>query len=195
MPRKPRIILQEVTYHCYSRCLRKRYFFNKSYARQYLVDAINMCHEKYRFDLIAAEPVGNHIHLVISTVENGETISRIMQFIKARVAEKYNRRTGDTGPFWNERYGCTIIEHSDDPRQYLLNLLWYIGYNPVRKNISSDPRKNFIGFINCYIDKKFQCRVTITIHKYFSTLGTTFEACITGFLKYEKVYRQRMEMI
>lgn len=195
MARKPRVILQDVTYHCFTRCLKKKYFFNKNFARQYLVDSINMCHSKYKFELVAAEPVGNHIHLVIRTLENEETISRIMQFIKARIAEKFNRKTGETGPFWNERYGCTIIEHSDNPEQYLLNLLWYIGFNPVRKNLCSDPRKNFIGFINCYLDKEFKCMVRITLHKYFSALGATFEESVKKFLLYEQAYKQSMEII
>lgn len=151
-----------------------------------------MCHEKYSFELIAAEPVGNHIHLVIRTLEGKETISLIMQYIKARIAEKYNRRTGETGPFWNERYGCKIIEDSDDPEIYLLNLLWYIGFNPVRKNLSANPRKNFIGFINCYLDKNFQCKVRITLHKFFTELGTDFEACVKKFLLYEQVYLEKM---
>ncbi len=151
-----------------------------------------MCHEKYEFELIAAEPVANHIHLVIRTLENKETISLIMQYIKARIAEKYNRKTGETGAFWNERYGCTIIEHSDDPANYLLQLLWYIGFNPVRKNISSDPRKNHIGFINCYLDKNFKCKVKITLHSYFKALGGTFEECMKKFLFYEDAYRKRL---
>ena len=157
-----------------------------------MVDAINRCHEKYEFELIAAEPVGNHIHLIIRTLENKETISLIMQYIKARIAEKYNRRTGSSGAFWNERFGCTIIEHAEDPRNYLLNLLWYIGFNPVRKNLSLDPRKNFLGFINCYLDKNFKCRVKITLHKYFTALGETFEVCVNKFLWYEEAYRKRL---
>lgn len=192
MARPPRIILQGVTYHCYTRCHGKRHHFNKSYVKEYMVDAINMCHEKYEFELIAAEPVGNHIHLVIRTQEGKETISQIMQYIKARIAEKYNRRTGESGAFWNERYGCTIVEHSDDPHNYLLNLLWYIGFNPVRKNLCSDPRKNFIGFINCYLDNNFKCRIKITLHKYFTVLGETFDERVKKFLLYEEAYRKRL---
>ncbi len=192
MARKPRIILQNTTYHCYTRCLRKKNLFNASYAKQYMIDAINMCHDKYEFELIAAEPVCNHIHLVIRTLENRETISLIMQYIKARIAEKYNRRTGETGPFWNERYCCTIIEHSEDPKQYLLNLLWYIGFNPVRKKISNDPRNNYIGFINCYLIQNFQCKVKITPHRYFITLGETFDERMKVFLLYEEAYRKRI---
>jgi len=103
MSKPSREIIQGVTYHCYTRCHGKKNLFHSSYVRKYLVDAILMCQEKYVFELIAAEPVGNHIHIIIKTVENRETISRIMQYIKARIAERYNRSTGETGAFWNER--------------------------------------------------------------------------------------------
>lgn len=195
MSSQKRIILQEVTYHCYSRCHGKRNLFNRGNAKKHLVDAIRMCQEKYSFELIAAEPVGNHIHLIIRTIEGRETISLIMQYIKARIAEKYNRSRNETGPFWNERYGCSIIEHSDNPEKYLLWLLWYIGFNPVRKNLSTDPRKNFLGFINCYLDKNFICKVKITLHRYFIALGETFEECVKKFLDYEDAYRKRMLLI
>lgn len=192
MTRPLRTVLQGVTYHCFTRCHGKKNLFRKNDVKKYLIESINMCHEKYEFELIAAEPVDNHIHLVIRTLHNQETISRIMQYIKARVAEKYNRSRNETGAFWNERYGCTIIEHAVDPEQYLLRLLWYIGFNPVRKGISNDPRRNDLGFINCYLDKNFNCHVKITLHQYFYTLGKTFEECVKKFLWYEEAYRKRL---
>lgn len=190
-----RIILQGATYHCFTRCHNRRNLFNTGRAKKFLIEAINMCHEKYQFELIAAEPVDNHIHLVIRTLDGNETISRIMQYIKARMAEKYNRSRGSTGAFWNERFGCIIIEHSDNPENYLLRLLWYIGFNPVRKKISTDPRKNYIGFINCYLDKNFKCHVKITLHKYYLDLGETFEERVTKFLRYEEEYRKRISLL
>jgi len=192
MSKPLREIIQGVTYHCYTRCHGKRNLFNSSYVRKYLIEAIIMCQEKYMFELIAAEPVGNHIHLIIKTVENCETISSIMQYIKARIAEKYNRSTGETGAFWNERFGSTIIEKSDDPEKYLLWLLWYIGYNPVRKGLSGDPRDNYIGFIKCYLEKNHKPLVKITLHQFFLNLGNTFEECVKNFLWYEEAYRKRL---
>lgn len=91
MPRPLRKIIQGTTYHCYTRCHGRRELLKSSYGRRFFVEAVTMCQEKYHFDLIAAEIVSNHIHLVIKTVEDEETISRIMQYIKARIAEKYNR--------------------------------------------------------------------------------------------------------
>jgi REP element-mobilizing transposase RayT len=194
MPKPLREIIQGVTYHCYTRCHGKKNLFHSSYVRKYFIDAITMCQEKYEFELVAAEPVGNHIHLIIKTVENRETISSIMQYIKARIAEKYNRSTGETGSFWNERFGSTIIEKSENPDQYLLWLLWYIGYNPVRKGLSRDPRDNFIGFINCYLTKNHNTSIRITIHEYFLNLGNTFEECVNKFLWYEDAYLKRLAL-
>ena len=90
MPRQLRKIIQGATYHCYTRCHGKRDLLKSGYARRFFIEAVTMCQERYRFDLVAAEIVSNHIHLVIKTVENEETVSRIMQYIKARIAEKYN---------------------------------------------------------------------------------------------------------
>jgi hypothetical protein len=115
-----------------------------------------------------------------------------MQYIKARIAEKYNRATGQTGAFWNERFQSKVIEEEENPEQYLFRLLWYIGYNPVRKRLSRNPRENDIGFINCYLDRNHAAPVKITIHYYFWELGDTFEECVDIFLLYEEDYRRRL---
>jgi len=191
MPRAQRKILQGITYHCFTRCHGKRDLLKSKYSGKYFLEAVKMCQDKYCFELIAAETVSNHIHLIIKTIENEETISRIMQYIKARIAEKYNRATGETGAFWNERFGSTIIEESDNPEDYLLWLLWYIGYNPVRKGLSRNPRNNFIGFINMYLTKEYHMEIKITLHDYFLRLGNNFEDRVERFLFYEEAYLKR----
>ncbi len=192
MPRHSRKIIQGVTYHCFSRCHGKKNLHKSSFGKHIFIDAVNMCHEKYNFELIAAETVGNHIHILIKTVEGSETISRIMQYIKARIAEKYNRSKGDTGPFWNERFGSTIIEESANPEDYLLWLLWYIGYNPVRKGLSRNPRNTDIGFINFYLMTDTKVDLKITKHQYFLDLGKTDSERINKFLIYEDIYLKRL---
>jgi hypothetical protein len=115
-----------------------------------------------------------------------------MQYIKARIAEKYNRAMGRTGSFWNERFGSSVIEEAEKPEEYLLWLLWYIGYNPVRKGLSQNPRMNDIGFINCYLDASHVLPIRITRHHFFLTLGDTFEDCVKRFLYYEEAYLRRL---
>jgi putative transposase len=194
MPRTLRKIAQGLTHHTYSRCHGKRNLLLGKYGKKYFIESIKACQEKYDFELIAAEIVANHIHLIIKTNENKQTISRIMQYVKARIAEKYNKSTGETGSFWNERFGSTVIEEAENPEQYLLWLLWYIGYNPVRKGLSRDPRNNEIGFINCYLDKNYKSPIRITLHHFFCKLGSSFEDCVKKFLFYEDAYRKRLAL-
>ena len=192
MPRPLRNVAQGLTHHTYSRCHGKRNLLLGKYGRKYFIESIRECQERYDFELIAAEIVANHIHLIIKTNRDKQTISRIMQYIKARIAEKYNRATGETGAFWNERFGSTVIEEAENPPEYLLWLLWYIGYNPVRKGLSRNPRTNDIGFINCYLDRNYAAPIRITLHYFFCTLGNTFEDCVKRFLFYEEAYLKRL---
>ena len=195
MARKLRTIAQGSTHHCFTRCHDMKNYLRGKYGKKYFIESVTMCQKKYGFDLVAAEIVGNHIHLIIKTVDGKESISRIMQFIKARIAEKYNKAMNQTGAFWNERFGSTIIEEADNPEDYLLWLLWYIAYNPVRKGLSKDPRNNDIGFINKYLNEKSAVPVNITLHQYFRNLGNSFNECVAKFLKYEEAYRKRLSII
>jgi len=192
MSRPLRNIAQGCTHHIYSRCHGKKNLLLGKYGKKYFIESIKECQEKYDFKLIAAEIVANHIHLIIITAMGKQTISRIVQYIKARIAEKYNRATGETGAFWNERFGSTVIEEVENPEEYLLWLLWYIGYNPVRKGLSRNPRTNEIGFINCYLDRNYAAPIKITLHDFFYNLGNTFEDCVKRFLLYEEAYLKRI---
>jgi len=195
MPRELRKTGQGLTHHCFTRCHGRKNLLQGKYGKKFFIESVRMCQEKYDFELIAAEVVSNHIHLIIKTLADKETISSIMQYIKARIAEKYNRSMTTTGPFWNERFNSKIIEESDSPEQYLFWLLWYIGFNPVRKGQSHDPRNNDIGFINCYLSENHEAPVKITIHPFFYKLGSAFSDCVKKFLIYEDAYRKRISMI
>lgn len=186
-----RLCLQNVTYHCYSRCIEKRNMLSPEHVKQLAAESINMALERYDFQLVHMEFVENHFHLLIRTTENGQTISRIMQYIKARITEKYNRSHDRTGTLWNERFDCTIVEQKDDPGNYFLRLLWYIAYNPVRKKVVSDPRESAFGTIRVYLEKDFKARVRVTRHEYFISLGTTFEERVKYLLEYETLYKDR----
>ena len=194
MARSLRKIGQGLTHHCYTRCHGKKNLLQGRYGKKYFIDAVRMCQEKYDFELVAAEIVSNHMHLVIRTIHDKETISLIMQFIKARIAEKYNRAMKTTGSFWNERFGSAIIEESENPENYLLWLLWYIGYTPVRKGETRDQRSNNIGFINCYLLGGHDAPVRITLHPFFLKLGNDFDECVKRFLFYEEAYRKRISI-
>ena len=195
MARLLRKIKQGVTYHCYSSCQDLNKFFLYEVARQAFIEAVNMCLIKYKFELVIAEIVDDHFHLAIRTLEDGATIDRIMQYIKARTAEKYNKAVNRKGPFWNERYKCKIVEDSKNPKPYFFTLVYYIAYNLVKRGLCLDPRNNYIGFINCYLTEGYEAPVKITLHPFFYELGNTFAECVDKLLAYEKAYLKRRLVI
>jgi putative transposase len=188
MPRPLRKCLPEVTYHCQSRCVELRDLFAARLAKKIAVSVINRTLEKYHFELVFLEFVQNHFHLIIRTVDDGETVSRIMQYIKSRIAEKYNDEIDRTGPFWNERFRSDIIEEYENPRRALLYLIWKISYNLVRKGVIRNPRESEYGTIRVYLEKNYVPMVKITLHRFFLDLGQSFEECVRAFLAFELLY-------
>ncbi|HOJ27899.1 MAG TPA: transposase [Spirochaetota bacterium] len=191
MARKLRVQMPGLTYHITSRCIEWRKMLEEEYFKACFVEILRKAKEKYRFKLIAYCIMDNHIHLVVHTLEDGAPISRIVQYIKARFAEMYNKIIGRTGPFWNERYKDSIIEFARDGFHYLLWLLWYLAYNPVRKNLCSDPTQYRYSSIQAYLDEHADVGVPIDHHEYFMQLGDSFAQRVARFLRYDEAYRKR----
>jgi putative transposase len=145
---------------------------------------ITLALEKYPFELINYQIMDNHVHLLIRTVEGGASISRIVQYIKSRFAQRFNRMMQRTGPVWNERFKDSIVEFADNPRMYLLNLIWYFANNPVRAGKVESPFESYFGGSKAYFDKNFSPNVKITLHQYFLELGDTLEESIEKLLSY-----------
>lgn len=192
MARPLRKCLPNLTYHVFSRCIETRNMISSNFYKDLLVSILKITLEKYDFELIFYEIMDNHFHFIIKTTDNGESISRIMQYIKARFAESYNRLNNRTGPFWNERFKDVIVEEQDNPLNYFLWLLWYLAYNPVRKDIVNDPREYKYGSINSYLDAKHSAHIKITIHGYFINLGNSSDDRIRYFLYFENLYKDRL---
>ncbi|MFW5861538.1 MAG: REP-associated tyrosine transposase [Spirochaetota bacterium] len=195
MARPLRTIIQGLTHHAYSRCINKQSLLLLKKTPFMLEQVLRDTQEKYKFNLTAYQIMDNHIHLVIQTIEGEASISRIMQYFKARFAERYNKLHNRSGPFWNERFKDQVIEFSDNPEHYLRWVVWYLAYNPVRKDLVRDPRDFPWGSINCYLDVNYKSRVKVVHHKYFRSLGTNFEEQTTQFLLYEEAYLKRLAIL
>lgn len=176
--RKPRFIAENITYHITSRFIECRNAIEDDTLKALLEFCITLALEKYTFELINYQIMDNHIHLLIRTVPGGASISRIVQYIKSRFAHRYNKLHQRTGPVWNERFKDSIVEFADNPRMYLLNLIWYFANNPVRAGKVKSPLDSYFGGSKAYFDKNYRPQVKITYHKYFLELGTTIDECI-----------------
>jgi REP element-mobilizing transposase RayT len=163
--------------------------------KEVLLTVVAMAQEKYHFELAAYTIIDNHFHFIIRTLEDGPTISRIMQFIKSQVAQRYNRAMNRIGPFWNERFSDSIIDLSENPSVYFFYLLCYLAYNAVRKGYVADPRDYDYSSIRAYLEKDYCSPVVITLHQYFIQLGSSFDERARRLLLYEDHYRKRIAWI
>ncbi|MBN2158668.1 MAG: transposase [Spirochaetes bacterium] len=192
MPRKHRICISGATYHTTSRCIEKKHLMKLDKMKELMNYVLNMAQEKYKFELNNHTIMDNHFHFYITTLPDGENISRIMQFIKSQYARRYNRMTNRIGPFWNERFSDTIIELTSNPFYNFFYILFYIAYNPVRSHHVSDPRDYTYSGFKCYFDETYIPAVKITLHKYFLSLGNNFDERVKKLLEYEENFKKRI---
>lgn len=183
------------TYHVYSRCINKEDLMKSNKIKDLMIQVIKETQEKYEFDLNAFEILDNHFHFLIKIINNTYTISKILQRIKSIFAKRFNKIYNRCGPFWNERFGSSIIEKSNYPAFYLLYLIWYMAYNSVRKAMVDNPRKYKYSSINCYLSQNYNSQLKVTLHKYFLNLSEIFHNRISAFLDYEILYLKTHNLI
>lgn len=184
--RKTRIQRPNLTYHTISQIIEHRNLMESDEMKTLFEYCIELAQNKYQFQLINYQIMDNHFHLLIRTVPEGESISRIMQYIKSMFARKLNKKLHRTGPVWNERFKDTIVEFAEYPQKYLYNLIWYFANNPVRAKKIKSPFMSYYGASQAYFDKNFQPNLKITFHHYFLELGETIEECMAMLVSYAK---------
>ncbi|MCP4135629.1 MAG: hypothetical protein GY754_31970 [bacterium] len=198
-----------LTYHTWSRCRQWKRLMKDNKVKHLLVRILKDAQVKFEFELCAFAILDEHFHFIIKTVNEHDTISLIMQNIKVRLARNWNIMNNEIGPFFNERFGSRIIDDSDVPEFDLNWLLWYIAYNPVKKEIKEnpkvgrkklkkekgiflDPRDYEFNSINAYLNKDYESPVEITLHPFFIELGKTPEERMERFLRLESLYKEKL---
>jgi len=129
MARRPRIEFEGAFYHVLTRGNQKQEIFleEKDFSKylQILIDY----KKRYRFLLYAYVLMPNHVHLLVETKEN--PLSKILQGINQRYTMYFNRKYDTVGHLFQGRYKAILC----DKDEYLLKLIKYIHYNPVRAGI------------------------------------------------------------
>jgi putative transposase len=192
MPRVARIIVPSGSYHTTSRCYNKEKRLKPAYFKELFLEYVRKAQEKYKFKFIQFTIMDDHFHLIIQTIKGEASISRIMQYIKAGFAQKYNRLNNCSGPFWNERFHSTLIEGTEEEGLYFLNATEYIAYNPVVKRMCDDPREYRYSSYRVYFEKDYKPLVRIDFHDSYLSLGKDFEERKRYLLQFEQRYRERL---
>ena len=76
----------------------------------------------------------NHIHLLL-TPENGDSVSKCMQYLGRLYVRYFNRRYNRTGTLFEGRFKSCLVQS----RRYLLACQRYIELNPLRAGMVCDP--------------------------------------------------------
>ena len=90
---------------------------------------------RYGLSILNFIVTSNHIHLIVASPENRESIPKAMQLVAGRTAQEYNRRKGRKGAFWQDRYHATVIETGE----HLWRCLVYVDLNLVRAGAVEHP--------------------------------------------------------
>lgn len=197
MGRAARYIEPNTDYHVYNLCRQGEPLLKGEWAKSLFMEAIKDCQEVYHFELGAIQIMDNHIHLIISTLDNAaHSISVIMKWIKSTFTRRYNRIMRQSGPFWNCRFGAKVISLAENAQDYLNTLLWYLEYNPIRKGSKKKPGEHRFGSLRHYLkcgEKVEQqgIRPQITLHRHFMNLADNIKERLERFLKFEEGFKKR----
>lgn len=133
MPRKKRIWYPGAIYHVMSRGIRRTAIYEgrEDYIR--FLEIMQNTREKYTFNVFAICLMTNHFHMEIETQD--VELWKIMQNIKSRYAEDFNRRHEYSGHLFEGRYAASLIRDE----RYFLEVSRYIHLNPVKAGMVREP--------------------------------------------------------
>jgi REP element-mobilizing transposase RayT len=129
MARKPRIEYEGAFYHVITRGNQKQKIFKDPLDYRKFLEILVSYKQRYHFYLYAYVLMSNHIHLLIETTD--VPLSKIFQGVNQRYTMYYNRRYKTVGHLFQGRYKAILCDRD----RYLLALLKYIHYNPLRAKI------------------------------------------------------------
>lgn len=129
MARKPRIEYEGAFYHVITRGNQKQKIFKDPLDYRKFLEILSAYKQRYHFYLYTYVLMSNHVHLLIETKD--VPLSKILQGVNQRYTMYYNRRYKTVGHLFQGRYKAILC----DRERYLLALLKYIHYNPVRARI------------------------------------------------------------
>lgn len=124
--RKPRLTLPGARYHVIARVNRGEFIFQRQEVKDLFLALMRKAKKRYKFAIETFCIMDSHVHLIIRPLE-GESISRIMQWLLSVFALRFNRRFGLVGHVWMDRFKSFIL-HTDAQR---MKAHAYIANNPV----------------------------------------------------------------
>lgn len=134
MPRASRHFLAGHLWHITHRCHKKQFLLKFKKDRKQWLRWLYQARRRYRLCILNYVVTSNHIHLLVLDQGDGE-IARSMQLVAGCTAQKFNRRKGRKGAFWEDRYYATAVQCDS----HLARCLVYIDLNMIRAGVVQHP--------------------------------------------------------
>ena len=136
MPRANRFILPGYLYHVTHRCHDRQFLFDAAIDRTEYRSRLGEALKRFDVSLLAYAITSNHTHQIV-TSQTPANISRMMQALEGKFAERYNARKRRSGAFWEDRFHSTMIEDG----AHLFGCMVYIDLNMVRARAVRHPQE------------------------------------------------------
>ena len=134
--RNRRLLQDGAEYHVTARINRSEMILSPEEEKILFLAVIKRAKKRYKFQIKNFCIMNNHFHFLIKPGE-GESLSRIMQWILSVFAMAWNRKQNLNGHVWGERFFSRIIAGIVD----FLRVFIYIDENPVYAQLVNHPRK------------------------------------------------------
>ena len=112
--------LSDCCIHVTQRCQEGRYLLRFKQDRRNYIRRLREGLERTSVDLLDYVVTSNHVHLLLWT-EDGESVSKAMQYIQGTMGRDYNRRKKRRGAFWSDRFHPTL---GDWPSPFTVPVLY-----------------------------------------------------------------------
>ncbi|MDR0525371.1 MAG: transposase [Spirochaetaceae bacterium] len=131
-----RILIDGAAYHVTSEINRGSHDLQEPRFKQAFLDFVKKTKKKFSFELWNFCVLDNHIHFLMKPGP-GESLSKIMQYLKSRFARWWNKMHNITGSLWGRRFFSRIIKDEAD----FARVSEYIDENPVKAGLAKKPEQ------------------------------------------------------
>jgi len=135
MARAPRLFVKNACYHIVVRGNQGRPVFMDDVDYGYYLKLIHKYKLKYGCLIYGYCLMKNHVHILLEAPLGLKSMSSFMHGLNQSYAMMLNKKYNQVGHIWQNRYKNFVVLKDD----YLINLVSYIEFNPLRANIVLRP--------------------------------------------------------
>jgi REP element-mobilizing transposase RayT len=138
-----------VRHHVMNRGLGKRLMFAGRQDRRYFLSQLARAFRRAQLEIEAFSLLGTHFHLLVRTQDG--TLSEGMRRVQNGYSRWFNRRNRRDGPLARGRFRSRPV----DSNAYLLAVVPYIDFNPVKAGLAPSPSLHEAGSARHYLSNRF----------------------------------------